>query len=60
MKTRRPSVSVHYAYLNQRGKLCVAVNPPNFPLPDDAIYWDRDPDVTARWVAENKKKLEAA
>lgn len=53
-------MSVHYAYLNRRGKLCIAVNPPNFPLPDDAIYWDRDPDVTARWVVENKKKLEAA
>jgi len=28
-------------------------------LPDDAIHWDRDPDVMAKWVVTNKKELEA-
>jgi len=53
--TKRPKTSVFYAY-RKRGKYCIAVCPPGFPLPDDSEHSAREREDVEKWIETKTKK----
>ena len=50
------STSRFYAY-KKTGNYAIAVNPPNFPLPDDAEYAARERADVMRWIETIGRKM---
>jgi len=53
---RLASTSRFYAYPKKSG-YAIAVNPPNFPLPDDAEYAARERADVMRWIETIGRKI---